>query len=95
MFQMKDDKGLYYHPDPSDHKTRVYVREGTGGAEFRLWRADHPEVWERHGWLSFDVVSAAADMYRQNGKDSDPLAFYDCNVAKALLKEEAIRAKRG
>lgn len=90
---MKDDKGLYYHPDPSDYKTRVYVREGAGSTEFRLWRADHPEVWERHGWLPFDVVSAAADMYKQNGKGSDPLAFYDCNVAKALLKQEALKKR--
>lgn len=85
---MKDDNGLYYHPDPSDHSSRVYVRQGLGGVEFRLWRADHPEVWERHGWLAYDVVQAAASMYKERGSGADPLALYDCNVARALLKEE-------
>lgn len=91
---MKDDNGLYYYPDPSDHKTRVYVREGTGGVEFRLWRAEHPEVWERHDWLPYDVVAAAAGMYKQSKEGVDPLAFYDCNVAKALLKDEALKRER-
>ncbi len=84
---MKDDKGLYYHPDPSDNKTRVYVRESAGGVEFRLWRQDHPDVWERHEWLAYDVLVAAAAMYKERGRESDPLSFYDLNVARALLKE--------
>lgn len=86
---MKDDKGLYYYPDPSDSKTRVYVREAPSGMEFRMWRADHPEVWERHGWLALDVLSAAAGMYRERGTGADPLAFYDTRVARALLADEA------
>lgn len=86
---MKDDNGLYYHPDPSDSKTRVYVREAASGIEFRMWRSDHPEVWERHGWLSLEVLSAAAGMYKERGRGTDPLAFYDENVARALLKDEA------
>lgn len=86
---MKDNNGLYYHPDPSDIKTRVYVREGHLGPEFRMWRADYPEVWEKHGWLSREVIAAAADMYKQGGSGADPLIFYDLNVARALLKEEA------
>lgn len=90
---MKDENGLYYHPDPSDSTTRVYVREGTGGLEFRLWRTDHPEVWGRHGWLAYDVVAAAAAMYKERGAGADPLTLYDCNVARALLKDEA--RKRG
>jgi hypothetical protein len=89
---MKDDKGLYYHPDPSDHKTRVYVREGAGGVEFRLWRSEHPEVWEQHEWLSYDVVSAAAAMYKERGSGADPLAFYDQSVARALIRGEALKA---
>lgn len=91
---MKDEKGVYYYPDPSDHKTRVYVREGAGGIEFRLWRLDHPEVWEQHEWLPFAVVSAAAAMYKERGTGVDPLNFYDCNVARALLKDEARKAAR-
>jgi hypothetical protein len=91
---MRDDRGLYYHPDPSDHKTRVYVREGVGGIEFRLWRSEHPEVWERHEWLSYDVVSAAALMYKERGTGTDPLSFYDFNVARALIRGEALKASR-
>jgi hypothetical protein len=85
---MKDDKGLYYHPDPSDAGTRVYVRRGAADIEFRLWRADHPDVWEKHEWLAHDVVTAAAAMYRERGGGADPLRFYDLNVARALVKDE-------
>ena len=89
---MKDENGLYYHPDPSDVKTRVYVREGKGGVEFRLWRLDRPEVWERHEWLAYEVIAAAASMYKERGSSADPLTFYDLNVGKALLKDEARKA---
>ena len=91
---MKDEAGLYYHPDPSDPKTRVYVREGAAGIEFRMWRADHPEVWERHEWLVHDVLRAAVSLYKERGNTADPLAFYDLNVARALLKEEERRSGR-
>lgn len=86
---MKDDNGLYYYPDPADRQTRVYVRENAGGIEFRLWRSEHPEVWERHGWLAHSVLSAAASLYKERGNGIDPLVFYDVNVARALLKDEA------
>ena len=91
---MKDDRGLYYHPDPSNHKIRVYVREGAGGIEFRLWRSEHPEVWEQHEWLPYAVVSAAATMYKERGTGADPLALYDLNVAQALIRGEALKAPR-
>ncbi len=83
---MKDDLGLYYNPDPTDLKTRVYVREGQAGPRFRLWRADRPEVWERHDWLDWSVLEAAAAHYRARDSKSDPLRLYDLNVAKALIK---------
>ncbi len=88
---MKDDNGLYYYPDPSDVQTRVYVREGDGGPEFRLWRQDRPDVWETHDWLPYAVLSAAAAMYKERGTGVDPLTFYDVNVARALIKEETRR----
>lgn len=91
---MKDDNGLYYYPDPADHSSRVYVREGAGGIEFRLWRSEHPEVWEKHGWLAYEVVEAAAQMYKERGTGADPLTLYDYNVAQALVKEEARRASK-
>lgn len=86
---MKDDLGLYYYPDPTDQQTRVYVREGEAGVEFRLWRSGHPEVWDKHDWLPYAVVQAAADMYKERGTGADPLTFYDNQVAAALIKEEA------
>lgn len=85
---MKDKNGMYYHPFPSDTKTRVYVRERAGNIEFRLWRQDYPEVWERHHWLPYDVVSAAAAMYKERSSESEPLRLYDLNVAKALIRDE-------
>ena len=62
---MKDERGLYYHPQAGNNQARVYVRRGPDGeVEFRLWQADHPEIWERHPWLSLDVVRNAARLYR-------------------------------
>ena len=87
---MKDELGLYYHPQAGNALSRVYVRRGPDGeVEFRLWRADHPEVWERHPWLSMAVVRSAARMYQQERKaESDPLLLYDIAVARALLQED-------
>ncbi len=88
---MKDENGHYYYPDPSDRDTRVYVREQPGGIEFRLWRGSYPEVWEKHGWLPYEIISAAASMYKERGNSSNPLVFYDINVARALLKDTSRR----
>ncbi|MEG6504292.1 hypothetical protein ACR4XJ_10105 [Nitratidesulfovibrio sp. D1] len=83
---MQDDLGLYYYPDPNDKRTRVYVRSQGGSVEFRLWRADRPEVWERHEWVPLEVIRHAAGMYRDMGREADPLKLYDEAVARALLK---------
>lgn len=83
---MQDDLGLYYYPDPNDKRTRVYVRAQGGSVEFRLWRADRPEVWERHEWVPLEVIRHAAGMYRDMGRETDPLKLYDESVARALLK---------
>ena len=88
---MKDDNGLYYYPDPSDTKIRVYVREGAGGVEFRLWHTERPDVWETHEWLAFSVLEAAAEMYKERGSGADPLILYDIHVARALIKDESRR----
>ncbi len=88
---MKDERGLYYYPNPSNVKVRVYVRRGQGeDIEFRLWEADHAEVWEKHHWLPTSVIREAAAMYKNLGRgeaDSNPMVLYDEAVAKALLKE--------
>lgn len=107
--QMKDQNGIYYLPDPSDLKTRVYVRAGQADdkPEFRLWRADRPEVWEKHGWVGQAAVAQAVEAYQawraqmlQSGQagnpalaQADPARLYDFEVARALLKFEG--QKRG
>ncbi len=87
---MKDERGIYYYPDPSNVKVRVYVRRGAEDEiEFRLWQQEHAEVWEKHEWLPASVIREAASMYKKLGRgQSDPMALYDHIVANALLKEE-------
>ncbi len=91
---MKDEKGLYYYPKPSDVKVRVYVRRGDGGSvEFRLWQMEHPEVWDRHEWLPAEVIEQAAAMYKQLGRGApgaDPMLLYDVKVGEALLAEAGL-----
>lgn len=86
---MKDQNGLYYYPNPADVSTRVYVRQGQSGPEFRLWRNDMPEIWEKHGWLAISVIEAAAKMYQEAPGSADPMQLYDKAVAEALIKEDA------
>ncbi len=86
---MKDERGLYYHPEPGNARARVYVRANADGAvEFRLWQADQPEIWEGHQWITMDVIRNAARLYTREGRN-DPTALYDMAVARALLAEEA------
>lgn len=84
---MQDERGLYYYPDPSNKRTRVYTRAQGQTIEFRLWQADHPEVWEKHSWIPLEIIRNAAEMYREMGRDADPMLLYDEAVARALLKE--------
>jgi hypothetical protein len=65
----------------------VYVREGENGIEFRLWHAEHPMVWERHGWVAQAVLEETAAAYREGGAGPNPMVLYDAAVAKALLRE--------
>lgn len=90
---MNDANGFYYYPNPEDTRSRVYVRQGLGDVEFRLWHAEYPEVWERHGWVAYGMIEQLAAMYKEGGRGSDPLVLYDINVARALVKEE--RRKQG
>lgn len=86
---MRDDKGIYYHAEPANPAVRVYVREGPAGIEFRMWAREHPEVWERHGWVPYEAIQAAASLYRaERSPNADPLKLYDLKVAKALLAED-------
>ncbi|WP_461208903.1 hypothetical protein [Desulfocurvus sp. DL9XJH121] len=84
---MKDERGLYYLPSMQDRDVRMYVRESEEGElEFRLFNKNFPEVWERHEWLSLDVVRTAARMYKN--AERNPLALYDEAVARRLLQDE-------
>jgi len=85
---MKDDRGFYYFHSLQTRDTRMYVRENDGLIEFRLWSRENPEVWERHGWLPFEAVAQAADLYKERGTGRNPLALYDLAVAKRLLKDD-------
>jgi len=85
---MHDDRGSYYYPNPNDFRGRVYVREGESGVEFRLWHAEYPMVWEKHGWISQASLEQAAAAFRGMGNESNPMVLYDIAVAQALIKEE-------
>lgn len=83
---MKDDKGLYYYPFPSNHRVRMYVCESVDGVSFRLWSQDDPKLWEDHKWLPYEAVRQAAAMYKSGG--FNPNEAYDIRVARALLEED-------
>ncbi|KAB1441308.1 hypothetical protein [Pseudodesulfovibrio senegalensis] len=84
---MKDERGIYYTPSLQDPETRMYVRDNNGAVEFRLWNPIHPETWEKHQWLPYEVIEMAAAKYRERGTDRNPLALYDLDIAKKLLSE--------
>lgn len=85
---MKDSKGLYYYPDPVKREVRVYVRKGEAEPEFRLWHQDNDEMWERHGWVPYSAIKAAANMYKASRAGSDPLIMYDIEIAKTLIRDD-------
>ncbi len=84
---MKDERGLFYYPDPADRQTRVYVAIEDNEVHFRIWRDDRPDVWDRHGWVPYSAIQQAAELYRQMGREADPMLLYDIAVAKVLLRE--------
>ncbi len=84
---MKDEHGVYYYPSMQDRNVRMYVRENEDEViEYRLFNVLYPEVWERHEWITLDVVRTAARMYHNEKRN--PLALYDEAVARRLLAEQ-------
>ncbi len=84
---MQNEKECFYYPNPANKKERMYVRENDeGDIEFRLWNADYPEVWERHGWLDLDMIHRAVEIYESKHGDN-PLELYDANIARAVIQD--------
>ncbi|MBQ7617503.1 MAG: hypothetical protein IJS50_01380 [Desulfovibrio sp.] len=91
---MQDERGLYYFPNPLDHKLRVYVRQNGDEIEFRLFHEETPEIWERHPWLNYDVLVAADSLYKkERNAKAEAISIYDLNVARALLSQDKINKK--
>lgn len=83
---MKDDRGLFYHPQLQNKRVRMYVRKFGSEIQFRLWNQDIPELWEEHGWVPHEAIQQATKMYAN--KKFSPDQIYDINVAEGLLAEE-------
>ena len=83
---MKDKNGLYYYPFPSNKKVRMYVSKRNDDVCFRLWNQDDEQLWEEHGWVPWEAIVQAKKVYE--GKQFDPNAAYDIQVARALLDQE-------
>jgi len=83
---MKDDRGLYYHPQLQNKRVRMYVRKFGSDIQFRLWNQDIPELWDEHGWVPHEAIQQATKMYAN--KNFSPDQVYDINVAEGLLAEE-------
>ena len=84
---MKDQHGIYYYPIPENKRVKMYIRENDGVIEFRLHNENDPQLWEQHGWISYQAVQQAAKMYEGKGL-KDPDKLYDFKVAQRLLEDE-------
>jgi hypothetical protein len=88
---MQDGTGAFYYPVPADKRFRMYVRESDGIVEFRLHNDDDPELWKRHGWITYEMARKAAEMYRERGSASSgrsPLQLYDFEAAVRALQDQ-------
>jgi hypothetical protein len=83
---MKDQRGVYYYPNPANKAFRMYVRRTGAGIEFRMWNQQDAELWKAHGWVPFDAIQEAAAMYE--GSTFNPARAYDIELAGAVLAEE-------
>ncbi|SPD73278.1 conserved hypothetical protein [uncultured Desulfobacterium sp.] len=86
---MKDERGAYYYPFPQNKRVRMYVQEEGDSVLFRLWNADDLQLWEDHGWIPYEAIKQAQEMY-QRKNDFDPNQAYNLEIAKAVIKENKI-----
>ena len=87
---MKDERGKYYYPFPQNKKVRMYVQETDGMVHFRLWNSDDAKLWEEHGWIPYEAILQASEMYEKRSEkkgDFDPNQAYNLDIAQAVLKE--------
>lgn len=82
---MKDERGHYYTPSLQHPEVRMYVRENNDEIEFRLYNPKEPIIWEKHGWMPFGIIEAAAAQYKGQNEGRNPMALYDVDIAKKLL----------
>ncbi|QTA82886.1 Uncharacterized protein dnl_52720 [Desulfonema limicola] len=85
---MKDDRGIFYYPFPGNKRVRMYVQKNGNDICFRLWNTDDSELWEKHGWVPYDAICQASEMYKKKGV-FDPKGAYDIKIAEVLIKEES------
>jgi hypothetical protein len=83
---MKDHRGIYYYPFPQNKRVKMYVRRFGDDIEFRLWNQDDTDLWEEHGWVSYDAVVLAANRFDKTKFNPDQA--YDIEVARAILRED-------
>ncbi|MGE4424566.1 MAG: hypothetical protein AB7D39_19850 [Pseudodesulfovibrio sp.] len=83
---MKDERGVYYTPSLQHPEVRMYVRDNEGEIEFRLYNPNEPVIWEKHQWVPYQAIEAAAAMFREKNTDRNPLALYDRDIARKLLE---------
>ena len=57
---------------------------------FRMWNADDPEMWEKHGWVPYGAVQEASGMFKRRDK-FDPQRAYDLDLALTLLRESKLK----
>ena len=81
---MKDDRGLYYYPFPNNRQIRMYIREAGGTVEFRMWNQQDPEMWKEHGWVPYEAIRQATEMYKGS---FDPEKAYDLDIARTLIAD--------
>jgi len=81
---MKDNHGFYYYPLPSNKRIKMYVRDNDGVIEFRLHSEDDPQLYQEHGWITFEAAKQASDLFTGKG---NPLRLYDFDVALSVLRD--------
>ena len=87
---MKDQRGHYYYPFPENKRVRMYVQQVGPEVCFRMWNADDPEMWEKHGWVPYGAVQEASGMFKRRDK-FDPQRAYDLDLALTLLRESKLK----